>query len=44
VQGDHGTIGMLLNLIPIVIEESSGLKTMKDLPVPRNTMRFFKES
>jgi hypothetical protein len=43
VQGDHGTIGMLLNLIPIVIEESSGLKTMKDLPVPRNTMRFWKE-
>jgi len=43
VQGDHGTIGMLINLIPIVINESPGLKTMKDLPVPRNTMRFWKE-
>lgn len=43
VQGDHGTIGMLLNLIPIVIKESPGLKTMKDIPVPRNTMRFWKE-
>ena len=42
VQGDHGTIGMILNLIPIVIQESPGLKTMKDLPVPRNTMRFWK--
>ncbi|MGY5856514.1 MAG: hypothetical protein RTS72_07925 [Candidatus Thorarchaeota archaeon] len=43
VQGDHGTIGMMLNLIPIVIDESPGLKTMKDIPVPRNTMRFWKE-
>jgi len=43
VQGDHGTIGMILNLIPIVIDESPGLKTMKDIPVPRNTMRFWKE-
>ncbi len=43
VQGDHGTIGMILNLIPIVINESPGLKTMKDIPVPRNTMRFWKE-
>ena len=43
VQGDHGTIGMMLNLIPIVIAESPGLKTMKDIPVPRNTMRFWRE-
>ncbi|TFH02357.1 MAG: dihydrodipicolinate reductase [Candidatus Thorarchaeota archaeon] len=43
VQGDLGTIGMILNLIPIVIKESPGLKTMKDIPVPRNTMRFWKE-
>lgn len=43
VQGDHGTIGMILNLIPIVINESPGLKTMKDLPPPRNTMRFWRE-
>jgi len=42
VQGDQGTIGMLLNMIPMVIKESPGLKTMKDLPVPRNTMRFWK--
>ncbi len=42
VQGDQGTIGMLLNLIPMVINESPGLKTMKDLPVPRNTMRFWR--
>jgi hypothetical protein len=43
VQGDHGTIGMILNLIPIVVKESPGLKTMKDIPVPRNTTRFWKE-
>lgn len=43
VQGDQGTIGMLINLIPIVIQESPGLKTMKDLPVPRNTSRVWKE-
>jgi hypothetical protein len=43
VQGDQGTIGMLLNLIPIVIRETPGLKTMKDIPVPRNTMRYWKE-
>jgi 4-hydroxy-tetrahydrodipicolinate reductase len=43
VHGDHGTIGMLLNLIPIVIDESPGLKTMKDIPAPRNTMRFWRE-
>jgi 4-hydroxy-tetrahydrodipicolinate reductase len=43
VHGDQGTIGMILNLIPIVVKESPGLKTMKDLPVPRNTKRFFKD-
>ena len=43
VQGDQGTIGMLLNLIPMVIQESPGFKTMKDIPVPRNTMRYWKE-
>jgi hypothetical protein len=42
VQGDQGTIGMILNLIPIVVKESPGLKTMIDIPVPRNTMRFWK--
>jgi len=35
---------MILNLIPIVVKESPGLKTMKDIPVPRNTMRFWKET
>ncbi|MFX1484351.1 MAG: Gfo/Idh/MocA family oxidoreductase [Promethearchaeota archaeon] len=44
VQGDHGTIGMILNIIPIIVREPPGLKTMKDLPVPRNTMRFYRES
>jgi hypothetical protein len=44
VQGDQGTIGMLLNLIPLVIKESPGFKTMKDIPVPRNTMRYLKET
>ena len=43
VQGDQGTIGMLLNMIPIAINETPGFKTMKDLPVPRNTMRFWKQ-
>ncbi|MGY5859390.1 MAG: dihydrodipicolinate reductase [Candidatus Thorarchaeota archaeon] len=43
VQGDHGTIGMILNLIPVVVMESPGLKTMKDISVPRNTSRFWKE-
>jgi 2,4-diaminopentanoate dehydrogenase len=43
VQGDQGTIGMILNLIPIAVKESPGFKTMKDIPVPRNTMRFWKE-
>jgi hypothetical protein len=42
VQGDQATIGMILNLIPLVIDAEPGLKTMKDLPVPRNTERFWK--
>jgi len=42
VQGDQGTVGMILNMIPIVVKTSPGLKTMKDIPVPRNTMRFWK--
>jgi len=43
VHGDQGTIGMIINLIPMVIDEAPGLKTMKDLPPPRNTMRFWRE-
>ncbi len=44
VQGDFGTVGMILNLIPMVVSSSPGLKTMKDIPVPRNTSRFYKDS
>ena len=42
VQGDYGTIGMLINLIPLVVSMTPGLKTMIDIPVPRNTMRYWK--
>jgi len=44
VQGDYGTIGMLINLIPLVVSMTPGLKTMIDIPVPRNTMRYWKRS
>ncbi|TFF67990.1 hypothetical protein EU520_01035 [Candidatus Thorarchaeota archaeon] len=44
VQGDFGTVGMILNLIPMIVSSSPGLKTMKDMPVPRNTSRFYKDS
>jgi 4-hydroxy-tetrahydrodipicolinate reductase len=33
--GDTATVGMLLNVAPLVEEVSAGLKTMKDLPMPR---------
>jgi hypothetical protein len=42
VQGDYSTIAMILNLIPTVTSLTSGLLTMKDIPVPRNTERIFK--
>jgi len=42
VQGDHGTVGMVLNMIPLVIDAQSGLFTMKDLPCPRNTQSFWR--
>jgi 4-hydroxy-tetrahydrodipicolinate reductase len=42
VQGDHGTVGMVLNMIPLVIEAQPGLFTMKDLPCPRNTQSFWR--
>ncbi len=42
VQGDHGTVGMILNMIPLVIEDPPGLFTMKDLPCPRNTQLFWR--
>jgi len=34
VHGDIGTVAMVVNLIPKVINAPSGLFTMKDLPVP----------
>ena len=42
VQGDHGTVGIILNMIPLVIEAPPGLFTMKDLPCPRNTQSFWR--
>lgn len=33
--GDTATVGALVNTIPLVVEASPGLRTMKDLPVPR---------
>lgn len=38
VEGGLGTIAMCVNMIPQVINASSGLKTMLDLPVPRAIM------
>jgi len=42
VQGDYSTIAMILNLIPMLGSTGPGLVTMKDIPVPRNTERIFK--
>lgn len=42
VQGDYSTIAMILNLIPIIKSAGPGLVTMKDIPVPRNTERFYR--
>lgn len=35
VDGGIGTIAICVNMIPLVVEAESGLKTMVDLPVPR---------
>ena len=35
IQGDQATIALLLNYIPIVMNASSGLRTVRDLPLPR---------
>jgi 4-hydroxy-tetrahydrodipicolinate reductase len=43
VHGDLGTSAMVVNLVPIVTKAKSGLLTMKDLPVPCNTERIWKE-
>jgi 4-hydroxy-tetrahydrodipicolinate reductase len=42
VHGDLGTAAMVANLIPLAYSFRSGLFTMKDIPVPRNTSRIFK--
>ena len=34
VHGDHGTIAMLVNMIPKVVDSPPGLLTMKDMRVP----------
>jgi len=39
VHGDLGTVAVVVNMIPKVIEAPPGLKTMKDLPVPSATPR-----
>ncbi|MFX1539783.1 MAG: Gfo/Idh/MocA family oxidoreductase [Promethearchaeota archaeon] len=44
VHGDYATIGMLLNLIPLISEIKPGLLTMKDIPCPHNTERIWKPS
>lgn len=40
--GDEGTVGMLINLIPLVITAPPGLLTMKNIPCPHNTERVWK--
>jgi 4-hydroxy-tetrahydrodipicolinate reductase len=42
VHGDLGTVAMVVNMIPIAVQSEPGLKTMKDLPAPRNTERVWK--
>ncbi|MHA1769776.1 MAG: NAD(P)H-dependent amine dehydrogenase family protein [Candidatus Thorarchaeota archaeon] len=42
VHGDKATIGMMLNMIPLVVTAPPGFSTMKDLPAPRNTERVWK--
>lgn len=44
VMGDYGTVGMILNMIPLVVDAKPGLLTMKDIPVPRNTERIWKST
>ncbi|MFZ0966497.1 MAG: NADP-binding protein [Candidatus Bathyarchaeia archaeon] len=39
VHGDIGTVAMVVNSIPKVINASAGLLTMKDLPVPSAALR-----
>ncbi|MBS3794911.1 MAG: dihydrodipicolinate reductase [Candidatus Thorarchaeota archaeon] len=44
VMGDHGTVGMVLNAIPLVIRAAPGLVRMADLGIPRNTQQYYKET
>ena len=44
VNGGLGTIAMVVNMIPHVINARPGLKTMIDLPVPRAIMGDFREA
>lgn len=42
LQGDHGTVGMVVNLVPLVVQAPPGLLTMKDIPCPHNTQHIWK--
>lgn len=35
IEGGKGTIAMVVNMIPLIINAEAGLKTMIDLPIPR---------
>ena len=39
IHGDKGTVAMIVNSIPKVINAPAGLLTMKDLPVPSATLK-----
>ncbi|MGV9170085.1 MAG: dihydrodipicolinate reductase [Promethearchaeia archaeon] len=43
VMGDYGTVGMVLNAIPLVVGAPAGLITMTDLRCPRNTQHHYKK-
>ncbi|MHA1960267.1 MAG: NAD(P)H-dependent amine dehydrogenase family protein [Candidatus Thorarchaeota archaeon] len=44
VMGDYGTAAITMNMIPLAVQSPPGLYTMKDLPVPRNTERYWKDT
>lgn len=43
LQGDYGTVGMIVNMIPQIVQAPPGLLTMKDVPCPHNTQRVWKQ-
>ncbi len=43
VHGDLGTSGIVVNLIPLIIEAKAGLLTMKDITIPCNTENIWKK-